>query len=267
MSHTHSDSTIKLQGFNNLVKTLTFTTCRVIRVGSKIQMRKYLEHINNEWGTQSFITLFDKICTTLDAHILNISNYDFDPVGASVNALLADCNYTGSALSFAHLDKSHMAVHTYPEMNEKSGIITFRADFDISTCGLISPLKILNLLMKEIAFNVVTIDYKVRGFTRTASGKKIYNDLELDSITDHIDDDFANRFTTIDYNYPEINTWQSRLMRTEIDWTSYLSEGLDCKSHQSQSLIQKEIKEIFFARENSCTKAVESVTVEEQHRS
>ena len=41
----------------------------------------------------------------------------------------------------AHLDKSHITVHTYPEYNPIGGISTFRADIDVSTCGEISPLK------------------------------------------------------------------------------------------------------------------------------
>lgn len=252
MSFEHRDSTITLQGFNNLVKTLTFTTCRVIHVGSETLMRKYLEELNDEWDTTRFCKLFDAICEKLDAHILNISNYDFDPVGASVNALLADCNYTGSALSFAHLDKSHMAVHTYPEMNKETGIVTFRADFDISTCGLISPLKILNLLMEEIAFNVITIDYKVRGFTRTTSGKKIYNDHVVGSITDYMDDDYVNRFKIKDYNFPEIHTWQTRLMRDEIDWEEYVYGGSESSHYDNgKKMIVNEMRDIFTGDENA----------------
>ena len=44
----------------------------------------------------------------------------------------------------AHMDKSHITVHTYPETHPDNGIATFRADIDVATCGVISPLKALN---------------------------------------------------------------------------------------------------------------------------
>ncbi len=36
----------------------------------------------------------------------------------------------------AHLDKSHICVHTYPESHPEGGLCTFRADIEVSTCGL-----------------------------------------------------------------------------------------------------------------------------------
>jgi S-adenosylmethionine decarboxylase len=47
----------------------------------------------------------------------------------------------------AHLDKSHICVHTYPETHPDSGICTFRADVEVSTCGRISPLHALDFLI------------------------------------------------------------------------------------------------------------------------
>ena len=41
----------------------------------------------------------------------------------------------------AHLDKSHITVHTYPEYHPHDGVCTFRADIDVSTCGQISRSK------------------------------------------------------------------------------------------------------------------------------
>ena len=36
----------------------------------------------------------------------------------------------------AHLNKSHVTVHTYPESHPDNGISTFRVDVDVSTCGV-----------------------------------------------------------------------------------------------------------------------------------
>jgi S-adenosylmethionine decarboxylase len=39
----------------------------------------------------------------------------------------------------AHLDKSHVTVHTYPEYHPDTSLATFRVDIDVATCGK-SPL-------------------------------------------------------------------------------------------------------------------------------
>ena len=111
------------------------------------------------------------LCDVTDiigANVLNISKQDYDPQGASVTLLISEkatdsmeidksCNRgmvdgkplhpqrngAGKALSsetvVAHLDKSHVTVHTYPEYHPNNSISTFRVDIDVSTCGEISP--------------------------------------------------------------------------------------------------------------------------------
>ena len=49
----------------------------------------------------------------------------------------------------AHLDKSHVTVHTYPEYHPDNAISTFRVDIDVSTCGKISPLNALDYLIES----------------------------------------------------------------------------------------------------------------------
>jgi S-adenosylmethionine decarboxylase len=56
----------------------------------------------------------------------------------------------------AHMDKSHITVHTYPETHPQNGIATFRADIDVATCGVISPLKALNYLIDSFESDIVT---------------------------------------------------------------------------------------------------------------
>ena len=73
----------------------------------------------------------------------------------------------------AHLDKSHVTVHTYPEAHPDNAISTFRVDIDVSTCGRVSPLKALNYLIESFDSDIITIDYRVRGFTRDLEGKNI----------------------------------------------------------------------------------------------
>jgi S-adenosylmethionine decarboxylase len=86
---------------------------------------------------------------------------DYDLQGASVTILISEGHQYEREIEeseaggvpgelpgtvIAHLDKSHITVHTYPESHPDDGISTFRADIDVSTCGHISPLKALNYL-------------------------------------------------------------------------------------------------------------------------
>ena len=65
-------------------------------------------------------------------------------------------------------DGSHLSgSHPY------RGISTFRADIDVSTCGQISPLKALNYLIGSFDSDIISLDYRVRGFTRDVQGKKL----------------------------------------------------------------------------------------------
>ena len=60
----------------------------------------------------------------------------------------------------AHLDKSHVTVHTFPEWHPDKDISTFRVDIDVSTCGTVSPLKALDYLISSFDSDIITIDYR-----------------------------------------------------------------------------------------------------------
>ena len=116
----------------------------------------------------------------IGAHVLNISKQDYEPQGASVNILIAEQPVpeadvdpsnnkgvlpTNGETIHAHLDKSHVTVHTFPESHPNKAISTFRVDIDVATCGTVSPLQALNYLISSFDSDIITIDYRVRGFT------------------------------------------------------------------------------------------------------
>ena len=76
----------------------------------------------------------------------------------------------------AHLDKSHVTVHTYPEYHPDTCLATFRVDIDVATCGEITPLSTLDYLIGSFDSDIITMDYRVRGFTRDVAGKKLFMD-------------------------------------------------------------------------------------------
>jgi S-adenosylmethionine decarboxylase len=153
----------------------------------------------------------------------------------------------------AHLDKSHITVHTYPEMHPDSGVSTFRVDIDVSTCGKVSPLRALNFLIHSFDSDVVTIDYRVRGFTRDVDGTKHYIDHEISSIQNFIDQETLDRYQSIDVNVYQENMFHTKMMLKEFRLTDYLfgitEEDLSIVDNRKATKnVQKEMLEIFYGR-------------------
>ena len=57
-----------------------------------------------------------------------------------------------------------------------NSIATFRVDIDVATCGEISPLNALDYLIGSFDSDIITTDYRVRGFTRDVNGRKLFMD-------------------------------------------------------------------------------------------
>ena len=172
---------LKLFGFNNLTKTLSFNMYDICYASAEQERKKYIAYIDEQYSAERLTQILNKVADTIGAIVLNTAQQDYDPQGASVTMLIAEEEVEKQDVVM-HLDKSHITVHTYPEMHPQDGICTFRADIDVSTCGKISPLKALNYLLKSFDADIVITDYRVRGFTRDVNGKKIYIDHRINSI-------------------------------------------------------------------------------------
>ena len=122
----------------------------------------------------------------------------------------------------AHLDKSHITVHTFPEHHPDNAISTFRVDIDVSTCGKISPLNALDFLIGSFDSDIITIDYRVRGFTRDIHGKKYYIDHDITSIQDYIDDRTLRRYDAVDVNVYQANMFHTKMLIKDIELQNYL---------------------------------------------
>ena len=114
---------------------------------------------------------------------------------------------------------SHVTVHL-PENPRGRG--TFRADIDVSTCGLISPLKVLNYLIHSFDSDVVTVDYRVRGFTRDVDGTKHYIDHDINSIQNYLTEDTQNAYQMIDVNVYQENLFHTKMMLKDFNLDNYV---------------------------------------------
>lgn len=254
---------IKLQGFNNLTKSLSFCIYDICYAKTPEQKAEYIRYIDEQYNAERFTEILTECCTIIGANILNISKQDYDPQGASVTILVSEEPIKDSVdtsespgpveVIAAHLDKSHICVHTYPETHPHDGICTFRADIEVSTCGIISPLKALNYLIHKLDSDIVTVDYKVRGFTRDVKGTKHYIDHDITSIQNFISDDILNQYKMIDVNVYQENIFHTKMMLDQFSLDQYLfgitSENLTGNEIKKISKrLQKEIHEIFYGR-------------------
>ena len=184
-----NNNKLKLYGFNNLTKTLSFNMYDICYAATEEERKRYLAYIDEKYSAANLTKILQNVASMIGAKILNIAQQDYEPQGASVTILIAEeeLQHNERQDVVAHMDKSHITVHTYPEMHPQDGICTFRADIDVSTCGEISPLNALNYLLNDFKAEIVILDYRVRGFTRDISGKNIFIDQYKCSIQNYID--------------------------------------------------------------------------------
>jgi S-adenosylmethionine decarboxylase len=257
---------LKLEGFNNLTKALSFNLYDVCYAKTAAERKEYLAYIDEEYNAKRLESILTEVVQIIGANILNVSRQDYDPQGASVTMLISEQPVDKEPDNpeqpgpvpeavVAHLDKSHICVHTYPEAHPDSGIATFRADIDVSTCGKISPLRALNFLIHSFDSDVMSIDYRVRGFTRDVEGVKHYIDHKITSIQNYVSAEILDDYQAIDTNNYQDYLFHTKLMRTEIDLDHYLFQGrskekLPSKRERAKvsARLSEEIQEIFYGR-------------------
>jgi S-adenosylmethionine decarboxylase len=258
-------SKLKLHGFNNLTKTLSFNIYDICYADLPAHRRKYIEYIDEAYNAKRLTQILTDVADIIGATVLNTARQDYDPQGASVTMLISEEPLTSGQLSnteapgplpdavVAHLDKSHITVHTYPESHPDNGISTFRADIDVSTCGRISPLKALNYLIHSFESDIVIMDYRVRGFTRDISGKKHFIDHKINSIQNYLSMDTVDRYQMIDVNVYQENIFHTKMMLKDLKLDDYLlgvssDELTPDQQRRIHRQVRREMLEMFYGR-------------------
>jgi len=272
---------LKLESFNNLTKTLSFNIYDICYASSEKAQKEYIAYIDEAYNAKRLTQILTEVAQIIGANILNIAEQDYDPQGASVTMLISELpiseepqnpeapgplratvqNGPQAELGLephnpakesvvAHLDKSHITVHTYPESHPDNGISTFRADIEVSTCGKISPLRALNYLLHSFESDIVIIDYRVRGFTRDVKGVKHYIDHKINSIQNFIDKNTLARYQAIDVNIYQEYVFHTKMMLKDFKLNSYLFGITEDNLQQSEKKavvqrLQHEITEIY----------------------
>ncbi len=179
---------LKLYGFNNLTKALSFNIYDVCYAKTARELTDYIAYIDEQYNSERLTLILTTLTDMIGAKVLNIARQDYDPQGASVTILIAEGSMVPvGQTQLAHLDKSHVTVHTYPEYHPETCLATFRVDIDVATCGEITPLSTLDYLIGSFDSDIITMDYRVRGFTRDINGQKVFLDHPVASIQNYID--------------------------------------------------------------------------------
>ncbi|ADU27148.1 S-adenosylmethionine decarboxylase proenzyme [Ethanoligenens harbinense YUAN-3] len=266
------ENRIKLYGFNNLTKSLSFNMYDICYAKTVEDRNAYLSYIDEQYNAERLTDILKHLTQIIGATVLNIAKQDYDPQGASVALLICeepmlakragDTQATpgpaapGPASSetvLAHLDKSHITVHTYPEYHPDGGVCTFRVDIDMSTCGEITPLKALHYLINSFEADIMTIDYRVRGFTRDITGKKLFMEHPMTSIQNYIPREIREQYQMIDVNVYQDNIFHTKCKLREFDLDNYLFGYKEKDIHPGEAQrvtrkLQKEMDEIFYGR-------------------
>lgn len=131
----------------------------------RVRSKKSFAVTNSHFCVERLECLLNDIVTLLRAEVLGQSSTHYEPQGASATVLIGQ----GDAALF-HLDKSHLAVHTYFEASEQSPWGSFRCELELSTCGTLPVKELLERISQEFDFEVLILDCKVRGFKRNDKG-------------------------------------------------------------------------------------------------
>ncbi len=256
---------LKLHGFNNLTKTLSFNIYDICYAKTPRHRREYIEYIDEAYNAERLTHILTEVAEIIGATILNVAHQDYEPQGASVTMMISEEPVVSEEIRnaeapgplpdsvVAHLDKSHLTVHTYPESHPDNGISTFRVDIDVSTCGRVSPLRALNYLIHSFESDIVTLDYRVRGFTRDVRGKKHFIDHKINSIQNFLSRDTKDRYQMIDVNIYQENIFHTKMILKDFELDNYLfgTGEADLTAKEKKQLmkqLQKEMAEIFYGR-------------------
>lgn len=214
---------LKLYGFNNLTKALSFNIYDVCYAKTPREQRDYIAYIDEQYNSERLTKILTDLTDMIGATVLNIAKQDYEPQGASAAILIAEGSMKPAGrIQLGHLDKSHVTVHTYPEYHPETCLATFRVDIDVATCGEITPLSTLDYLISSFDSDIITMDYRVRGFTRDVDGKKLFLDHKITSIQDYIRPETLLRYDAVDINVYDANIFHTKMMLKEVDLQNYL---------------------------------------------
>ncbi len=230
---------ITLYGFNNLTKSLSFSLYKLHYIACDDELRDYNRFINATYNSQKLKALLTRICHAIGGNVLNVAKQDYQPQGASVTLMISEESEPQSLI--AHLDKSHLCIHTYPEESPQNNLAVFRADLELSTCGVISPLKVVNEIIERFNPDIADIDYRVRGMTRNKQGQMLFNDGKINQLSEHLNHHLITHYTYQENSIQSQNLFHCKLKRKKLQFAQFLFKNaqVDYKTSEQEQIMDK----------------------------
>ncbi len=168
------DGKLKLYGFNNLTKSLSFNIYDVCYAKTSREQKDYIAYIDQQYNSERLTNILTQVVDMIGAKVLHITRQDYDPQGASVTVMIAEQSMVPSETRLSRIWIKAMSPCIPIGYHPDTFVATFRVDIDVATCGEITPLKTLDFLIGSFDSDIITMDYRVRGFTRHMRGKAVH---------------------------------------------------------------------------------------------
>ena len=81
---------LRLYGFNNLTKALSFNIYDVCYAKTAREQKDYIAYIDEQYNSDRLRTILTTLTDMIGAQVLNIAQQDYEPQGASVTLLIAE---------------------------------------------------------------------------------------------------------------------------------------------------------------------------------
>ncbi|MFT7686924.1 MAG: S-adenosylmethionine/arginine decarboxylase-like enzyme [Candidatus Azotimanducaceae bacterium] len=147
----------------SVTRSLAVNVYQLWDKSNDLSLPEWFENLENQHSADKLSTFVRQLGESVGAKILNLSTTSYEPFGASAALLV------GQELSqLAHLDASHIAVHSYFDSSEEFG--QFRLEVEISTCGVPKPIKLIADVVRHCIADFVQVDFRTRGISWSEQG-------------------------------------------------------------------------------------------------
>ena len=96
-------SKMKLYGFNNLTKSLSFNMYDICYTKTQEDRKAYIEYIDEQYNADRLTKILTTVTDIIGANVLNIAKQDYRTQGASVTILISEGSLTQTKKKYKKL--------------------------------------------------------------------------------------------------------------------------------------------------------------------
>ena len=74
----HKEDKLKLYGFNNLTKSLSFNIFDICYTKTEEDRKRYIEYIDEQYNSERLTKILSDVTEAIGASVLNIAKQDYD---------------------------------------------------------------------------------------------------------------------------------------------------------------------------------------------